>query len=115
MTFVSGFTGSVSDMLVDSSYLYWVEEGSGAIRKKALSGGPITTLTPSAGFQGPTKIAQDDTSIYWANDSQVSKVPKIGGAASSYESGFDTRLAVGIDNTSIYWVTEDALVKATPK
>lgn len=113
--FVSGLTGSVSDMLIDSSHLYWVEEGRGAIRKRAVSGGPITTLMPSTGFQGPTKLALDDASIYWANDSKVGKVPKIGGAVSFYESGFDVRLAIGVDNTSVYWVTEVALIKASPK
>lgn len=115
VTFVSGLTGSVGDMLIDSRNLYWVEEGSGAIRKIALSGGPVTTLRPNAGIQGPTKLAQDDTSIYWANDSQVGKVPKIGGPASFYESGFEPRLAIGVDSTSVYWVTELALIKATPK
>src|SRR5215831_11062099 len=102
-------------MLLDSTNLYWVEDGVGALRKKALSGGAVITVKPQTSNQGITKLTQDDTSIYWANDSQVGKVPKIGGKSSAYESGFDVRLAIGVDLNSVYWVTEDTLLKATPK
>lgn len=112
---VAGLTGVVSDMLVDSEALYWVEAGSSAIRKIALAGGPVSTLWPGAGREGSPKITQDEHFIYWINETQVGKVPKTGGQAVFYELGPDRRRAIGVDDTSLYWVTDHALWRATPK
>ncbi len=112
---VTGLTGTVTDMLVDSDAIYWVEAGSSAIRKIALTGGTVSTLWPGAAREGFPKIAQDDTFIYWINDTQVGKVPKAGGQASFYELLPDHRIAIGVDDTSVYWVTDYALMRATPK
>lgn len=55
----SGLTGFVREMLVDSEALYWIEIGSGAIRKVALTGGPVITLRPERSNAGYPTIAQD--------------------------------------------------------
>ena len=113
--FVTVLTGAVNEMLVDSDTLYWVEVGSSAIRKIALTGGMVSTLWPGAAREGFPRITQDDTFIYWINDTQVGKVPKAGGQASFYELLPDHRIAIGVDDTSLYWVTDYALMRATPK
>ncbi len=110
---VTGLTVTVTDMLVDSDTLYWAEAGN-AIRKIALTGGAVTTLW-SGGYRGWPKIAQDESFIYWINESQVGKVPKAGGQAAFYEVLPDYRRAIGVDDTSVYWVTDSALWRATPK
>lgn len=113
--FVTGFTGFVSDMLVDSNALYWIEVGSSAIRKIDLTGGTVSTLWPGSANEGYPKIAQDDTFLYWINETQVGKVPKPGGQASFYQLLRDHRYAIGVDSASVYWVTDVALMRATPK
>jgi hypothetical protein len=113
--FVTGFTGFVSDMLVDSNALYWIEVGSSAIRKMAFTGGPVITLWPGSANEGLPKITQDDTFLYWINETQVGRVPKSGGQASFYQLLRDHRFAIGVDDTSVYWVTDVALMRATPK
>lgn len=113
--FVTVLTGEVNEMLVDSDALYWVEVGSSAIRKIALTGGTVSTLWPGAAREGFPRITQDDTFIYWINDTQVGKVPKAGGQTSFYELLPDHRIAIGVDDTSLYWVTDVALMRATPK
>jgi hypothetical protein len=110
---VTGLTVTVTDMLVDSDALYWAEAGN-AIRKIAFTGGAVTTLWPG-GYRGWPEIAQDESFIYWINESQVGKVPKAGGQAAFYQVLPDYRRAIGVDDTSVYWVTDSALWRATPK
>jgi hypothetical protein len=70
---------------VDDASVYWVENGSGSVKRVSICGGAVTTL--ATGQSAPSSIAVDSTSVYWINypDSEqggtIVRVAKGGGAA----------------------------------
>jgi hypothetical protein len=50
-------------LALDSTYLYWTDDGSGAVMKVPLAGGSPFTL--AAGQDGAADIAVDSASVYW--------------------------------------------------
>ena len=92
-------------LAVDSTNVYWVNEG-GSIVKAPLAGGPPITL--ASGQPNPQAIAIDSTNVYWVTNvtgvaqNAVLKMPLHGGAISTLATGLDPR-GIAVDTTSVYW------------
>jgi hypothetical protein len=107
---------------VDSSYVYWVNDGDAVgITRAPLDGGaPVSLVT---GLTSPTYLAVDDTNLYWTsvNGGLVMKLPLAGGPPVVLAHGQNGPWTVAVDDTSVYWTnsaegTEDGTVmKLTPK
>lgn len=73
------------EIAVDDASVYWVENGSGSVKRVSICGGAVTTL--ATGQSAPSSIAVDATSVYWINypgteqSGTIMRVAKGGGAA----------------------------------
>lgn len=76
---------SPTGLEVDANNVYFAEWDTGDIRKVSVSGGTVTTLVDGSPFDSPSSIAQDQTHIYWSNQTQVARVAKTGGGFTFYE------------------------------
>ena len=90
----------------DSTFIYWVEYGSGSIKKISNTGGTVTTLV--SGLYSPTGICLDNNDVYFGenyglNSSRIKKVPKIGGAVTTIISNLYSISQLALDNTNIYF------------
>ena len=56
---------------IDSTSVYWVNNGSAVIMKAPLDGGAPVTLTTAQ--NSVLAIAVDETSVYWATEGAVMK------------------------------------------
>jgi hypothetical protein len=54
-----------TNLVIDTSNVYWTDYFSGTLNKVSLNGGAVTTLV--SGLLSPQRIAVDATSIYWAD------------------------------------------------
>jgi hypothetical protein len=83
------------DLVTDGSFLYWAD--AGGIRKKAITGGKVTTLVSGQGF---AHLALDGPVLYYSSADSILTVPVSGGTPALYISGASPV-------TAIYAVTTD--------
>ncbi|MCK9423782.1 MAG: DUF5050 domain-containing protein [Bacteroidales bacterium] len=96
-------TGTPEAYALYGSDIYWIEYGSGTVKKMPKSGGTVTTL--ATGSNSPSNLAVDGTSVFWIefnNPGRVMKVP-VGGGTSTIVSNEANTIGVAVDNTNVYW------------
>ncbi len=88
---LAGGLNSPWNLAVDDSNVYFVEnDSSGAVKKVAKSGGPVTTL--ASGLVEPTSIGVDASFVYFiernnGSNGSLKKVPLGGGGTTTLASG----------------------------
>lgn len=90
----------------DSSYIYWVEYGSGSIKKISNNGGNVITLV--SGLYSPKCIVADFSDIYFGEDyglhsARIKKVSKMGGTVTTLINNLYSIEAFAIDDNNIYY------------
>jgi hypothetical protein len=105
---------------IDSTNVYWVDEGlGGGVMKIPINGGPIVTI--AANQNGSNVTALDSTSIYWTNEiaQTVSKAPLTGlpdgGSPTTIAAGLGGPFGVVVDSNGVYWTnTNGGSVMSAP-
>jgi DNA-binding beta-propeller fold protein YncE len=97
-------------LALDSTVVYWTDEGSDQIMKAPLlpTQGPPVRLATSM-FHNPRGIAVDATNVYWVTESSVESAPIGGGKPTVLATrGAPGKVLQGIavDNTSVYWIAD---------
>lgn len=100
---------------VDTTHVYFTEEGGGNVKKVPIGGGATVTL--ASVLNNPQYIAVDASNVYFTefgtwnagfgvqnNDGTIKKISIGGGATVALASALDGPKAIAIDATSIYWV-----------
>lgn len=110
---IQGLTG----LEVDSNSAYFAEYETGDIRKVSVNGGTVTTLFDgNPRLHSPSRITQDQTHIYWTNQTQVARVSKNGGGFTFYEEFVvKSGLGIAVDDSSVYFVRDEVIWRASPK
>lgn len=114
-TVIASNQGSPTELAIDATHLYWVNNASGEVMKAPKQGGAPVTL--ASGQSGPVGLAVDDTHVYFSNatGSQIMKVAKDGAGLTPLVENASARL-LAIDADSVYWaVTQEGVVKKVSK
>ncbi len=101
-------------LALDATYVYWIQwvdlGDSFQILRRALAGGPITTVTdvPTPGGALPgNPLAVDDTYVYFsnrgANGPEILYAPKDGGTTNVFAVADHVPTGIAVDDTSVYW------------
>jgi hypothetical protein len=100
---------SISNLVTDGDYVYWVEDGSDIVHKVSVDGGVVTylpsvsDLPPPVG-QGHQQIRLLDGMVYWMTDSNaILSVPVVGGTARVIASGLLPLFDFDVDGESVYF------------
>ena len=68
----------LSDFVVDGQAIYWSEHDTGEIKQMPLGGGTRVTLTNIGGAM-LSRLAVDQSHLYWIDQTALGRVPKGGG------------------------------------
>ena len=100
-------------LAVDSTNVYWTNQGDGTVMSVPKAGGTITTLASGQG--APCSVASDGINVYWVNyfDQTVVSVPVTGGSPSTLATSQQDAWGLAIDSQNIYY-TLDQPVMALP-
>jgi hypothetical protein len=97
---------------VDSTSVYWTENGqNGAVKKVGINGGSVTTLATRS---WPNAIALDASAgnLYWAETSSIVKIVVSGGTVTTVAQSASANSLV-VDSTSLYWAYANLVQKTT--
>lgn len=107
---------SPTGLEVDADNAYFAEHDTGDIRKVSVNGGPVTTLYDGTPRDSPSQITQDQTHIYWSNQTQVARVAKTGGGFTFYELVVkDSGQGIAVNDSAVFFVRDDVVWQASPK
>lgn len=104
-----------SEIVVDATTIYWIENGEGTIRSMPKGGGAVSTLLVR---DFPRALAVDGSTLYYAWESgsttQIFSMPKGGGASKPL---VDVRAeALALDDANVYWAGRfDGRIGKVPK
>jgi len=91
---------------VDSTHLFWAEEG-GVIKRALLNGTVTNTYTPVATGYVVYNLEIDSTHVYWleANNGvgRIRRVAKTGGTVTTLQSNIGNPTDMDIDHFWVYW------------
>lgn len=100
-------SGSPTSIAVDSSYVYWTDEGTqsqeGTVKRVPIGGGTVTTI--ATGQASPRGIFVSGSTVYWVNygNGEVMSAAITGGgvvALAASQSGPTSLVVVG---SKVYW------------
>lgn len=91
---------------IDSNCVYWIEYGSGSLKKVPVSGGSVTTLV--SGLNSPTGLVLGVNDAYFGenvglNAARIKKVSKMGGSVTTIVSNLYSISKLCFDNDYIYF------------
>jgi hypothetical protein len=104
-------TGAPDNLWLDDSSLYyaWHEDRAAGVWVMPKAGGPGHTVIPNATVS--VGLVFDETSIYWSDDSDNSRLrrtAKSGGPTEILWSGANRWLqAIAVDDCNVYWIVND--------
>jgi fibronectin type III domain protein len=109
---VTGGLTTPWQIAVDSTNIYWTEQGSGTtngyVKKMAIATGLTTTL--ASGLSDPVGITIDASFVYWTEYAQgmtglgsVKKISISGGTPTTIASGISSPWGIAVDGTNVYW------------
>lgn len=109
-------TGRIASIAVDTTHVYWVDcsddAGAAVLKKLTKSGGAPTELAKvDAGFNCMTmsnRLVLDDTTAYFALQTNVYSMPKNGGTATAIDTGGHYVSSLAVTGSDLYWVTSGA-------
>ncbi len=101
-------------LVVDATYVYWLNEGDGSLAKTPVAGGPVTTLV--AGESGRGALVLGGSTLFWNNDlgGDVRSIPVDGGVAQTVVPGQLQIDGLAIDATTLYLSSRLGLVESVP-
>jgi N-acetylneuraminic acid mutarotase len=100
-------------LAVDSTNIYWTEQGTGTsdgyVKKMSIATGVITTL--ASGLSDPVGIAIDASYVYWTeyaqgttNSGSVKRISISGGTIPTVlTSNISSPWGIAVDGTNVYW------------
>lgn len=98
---------------VDEAFVYWSDPEAHALRRVPKTGGAAITLYENPGFAGPRVLALDNTSVFFADDSDgIYRVPKAGGPhvlLAAVADGRGRASALAIDGAALWACTQRGL------
>jgi hypothetical protein len=105
---------------IDSTFVYWVDEGlGGGVMKTLINGGPLITLATNQNGSNVTAI--DSTSIYWTNEiaQTVMKAPldgvPDGGSPTTIAAGLVNPFGIVVDANGVYFTnTNGGTIMSAP-
>jgi len=109
-------TATVSDFVVDDTWIFFVDTGGGTIKKMPKAGGAVVTL--ASGEAKPVRIAQDATHIYWTNNlgAAVRRIAKSGVGGPMLVAAASEPGDLAVDESRVYWSNgTDQTVKSRAK
>jgi hypothetical protein len=107
---------SPTGLEVDADNAYFSEWDTGDIRKVSVNGGPVTTLYDGSPFDSPSEITQDQTHIYWTNQTQVARVSKAGGGFTFYELVVkNSGSGIAVNDSKVFFIRDETIWQASPK
>jgi hypothetical protein len=95
-----------NSIVTDSSFVYWIEYGSGTVKRVPNNGGSVTTL--ATGLVSPTGIALDSVNVYFGenyglNSARIKRAPKTGGSVATIVNNLYSISQLCMDNVYIYF------------
>lgn len=87
----------------DREFVYWTDEGGGAVRRRAKRGGETLILARDQGE--PAGLAVDASYVFWAvqGPGRIRRAPVAGGAFGGLAADQDTPWDVALDDGFVYW------------
>lgn len=100
----------IRDLVVDGSFVYWVEDPAADVYRAPVAGGPVVHLASvsgaSAGPAGPIRLSGG--TIYWMSHyDSILSVPAAGGTPLVIASGLPFLSDFVVDGTSVYFSEQD--------
>jgi hypothetical protein len=91
------------DLLVDATYVYFIESTDLTVNRVNKGGGTVTPL--GTGQANPVRLAQDDTYVYWSNalDWSVKRANKAGGSAPEPVAPSGAGGTIAVADSYVYW------------
>src|SRR5262249_53570276 len=99
--------GTILDLALDESRVYWVASSTGQVQSVVKSGGPVTLLV--SGQNTPTSLAVDEGRLYWLNRGSgiaagsVMRANKDGTALAMLADQIDMAVDLAVDDTAVYF------------
>jgi hypothetical protein len=108
VTTLASSLNQLAGIAIDTTSVYYAEQGLSKVSKVPIGGGTTTTLGNMWSY--PIGIAIDSTNVYgavnnnwWAGYSSVQKISINGGTATTLASGLNATYFIAVDATSVYW------------
>ncbi|MDQ2642179.1 MAG: hypothetical protein M3020_00065 [Myxococcota bacterium] len=96
-------TSQVNQLLIDGPYAYWYQRTAQLYRAPKDGSGPIDVFGRWENTLSGSRIASDDTFIYWLDRTHLRRKPKSGGDTESIDLGADY-------GSTDFALTDDAII-----
>ena len=105
--------GTISDLVVDDTNVYFADGVEGAIVAVPKKGGSSRTVVANRPL--PRQVVVDDTHVYWVEEESESLwcAPKTGGSARRVAQDFAGFRGLAADGRSLWWINESPMEGST--